>query len=236
MCFNILAHFSRAAVEKNGTPPSPEPLQVAMPASEQLLDSETEESTQELESLLSQQDLPAHVVAAMGDRQQSSFLSWAQNKASGLRDSAAAANSLSTASNSATAAAPSARAPTPPMHFGCDDDPKYDLVKSSFDFASNDEDDLRFSAGTIIVITLRGEDSASAAENEANGFSQPAWWRGYCLEKSSRSKEGAFPSNYVKPFTLAEEFSSLRVMLMYPSGMFAFAMFLRSEFSHVSLR
>jgi hypothetical protein len=149
------------------------------------------------------------------------------------------------ASSGSPAAAASASAPVAPAPasssgefpasdpFGRLQDPPLTFVRALYDFTSEDADDLTFTLNTVIRVTLKGEDDELAAEVEsgqADVSSEPRWWRGKRLENVGTSRDGTFPSNYVKVCGVEREMS-LRHLLELPSGLKVFTDFLRQEYA-----
>jgi hypothetical protein len=140
-------------------------------------------------------------------------------------------NSNSTApSATASSAGPVITAADP---FGRLSDPPLTFVRALYDFTSEDIDDLTFTLNTVIRVTLKGEDDELAAEVE-NGVadlnSEPRWWRGQRLENIGKSRDGTFPSNYVR-ICGVEKDMSLRHLLELPSGLRVFSSFLQAEYA-----
>ena len=132
----------------------------------------------------------------------------------------------SSSSSSAAAAAVSATDP-----FNRAADPPATYVRALYDFTSEDADDLTFTLNTVIRVTLKGEDDELAAEaEEADPSAEPRWWRGQRLENIGKSRDGTFPSNYVKVCGVERDMS-LRHLLEIPSGLRVFSEFLAGEYA-----
>ena len=107
------------------------------------------------------------------------------------------------------------------------------FVRALYDFTSDDADDLTFSLNTVIRVTLKGEDDELAAEVESGAAdltAEPRWWRGQRLENIGKSRDGTFPSNYVRVCSVERDMS-LRHLLELPSGLRVFSVFLEEEYA-----
>jgi len=117
-------------------------------------------------------------------------------------------------------------------------DPAMTFVRALYDFTSDDPDDLTFSLNTVIRVTLKGEDDELAAEVEngqADLNAEPRWWRGQRLENIGKSRDGTFPSNYVRVCGVERDMS-LRHLLELPSGLRVFSDFLAAEYASENIQ
>jgi hypothetical protein len=159
--------------------------------------------------------------------------------------SSAAAHAQAASSSSAASASPFddgvadggdelSTASFPPSDpFGRLRDPSMTFVRALYDFTSEDPDDLTFTLNTVIRVTLKGEDDELAAEVEngqADLNAEPRWWRGQRLENIGKSRDGTFPSNYVRVCGVERDMS-LRHLLELPSGLRVFTAFLGAEYA-----
>ena len=142
---------------------------------------------------------------------------------------AAAAPAAAFSSSSASTTAASAPSASDPFNRAADPDATF--VRALYDFTSEDADDLTFTLNTVIKVTLKGEDDELAAEaEEADPNAEPRWWRGQRLENIGKSRDGTFPSNYVRVCGVERDMS-LRHLLEIPSGLRVFSEFLGGEYA-----
>lgn len=153
----------------------------------------------------------------------------ASPSASSALSTPTAASALS--SSSATGPSSGVAASTDPYNRA--GDPPATFVRALYDFTSEDPDDLTFTLNTVIKVTLKGEDDELAAEVEsgqADVSAEPRWWRGQRLENIGKSRDGTFPSNYVRVCGVERDMS-LRHLLEIPSGLLVFSDFLKQEYA-----
>lgn len=149
---------------------------------------------------------------------------------------AASSSAASAAPSAASSTAPAASVPSASDPFNRAADPDATFVRALYDFTSEDADDLTFTLNTVIKVTLKGEDDELAAEaEEADPNAEPRWWRGQRLENIGKSRDGTFPSNYVRVCGIERDMS-LRHLLEIPSGLRVFSEFLAGEYATENIR
>jgi len=111
-------------------------------------------------------------------------------------------------------------------------DPDLLIVRARYDFSSEDQDDLRFDPGDLLLVTSPGVKPEDIGEEAGEG----AWLEGCVLDTNhmDNSVVGSFPSNYVELAPLDNEIT-LRVLVEFPSGLRRFTSFLKQEYSQENI-
>jgi hypothetical protein len=102
-----------------------------------------------------------------------------------------------------------------------------------YDFASEDENDLRFDPGDLLLITSPDVKTQEIGEDIEG---EPSWLLGALLDSNhlDNTVQGCFPSNYVD-LAPVDTGVVLRHFIEFPSGLRRFAAFLKSEFSQENI-